>query len=93
MMRATNNHLISAKANLRRAQVKAASAAGRSHNRRPLRGLMTGDTSGLRLGWRLTCAVRKSKPRMRLAGAKTSLRFWIITMLLVLFGLSTLKLR
>ena len=55
-MRATNNHLISAKANLRRAQVKAASAAGRSQN-------------------------------------QIVVRFWIITMLLVLFGLSTLKLR
>ena len=54
-MRATNNHLISAKANLRIAQVKAANAIGRSQNHPP--------------------------------------RFWIVTMLLVLFGLSTLKLR
>ena len=55
-MRAANNRLISAKANLRNAQVKAAHAAGRSQNH-PID------------------------------------RFWIITMLLVLFGLSTLKLR
>ena len=47
--------LISAKANLCGAQVKAANAAGQSQNQH--------------------------------------MRFWIITMLLVLFGLSTLKLR
>ena len=50
-----NHDLISAKANLRGAQVKAAYAAGRSQNHK--------------------------------------VRFRIITMLLVLFGLSTLKLR
>ena len=54
-MNATNHELISAKANLRNAQVKAANAAGRSQDQQ--------------------------------------VRFWIITMLLVLFGLSTLKLR
>ncbi|HKW82052.1 MAG TPA: hypothetical protein VJQ49_13660 [Casimicrobiaceae bacterium] len=37
---------------------------------------------------------RKLRPRMRPADAKIKkVRFWIITMLLVLFGLSTLKLR
>ena len=54
MLRADHD-LISAKANLRSAQVKAANAAGRSQNQ--------------------------------------MVRFWIITMLLVLFGISTLKLR
>jgi hypothetical protein len=54
-MRATNRELISAKANLRGAQVKVAAAAGRSQNQQ--------------------------------------VRLWFITMLLVLFGLSTLKLR
>jgi hypothetical protein len=54
-MNATNHRLISAKANLRDTQVKAANAAGRSQNQQ--------------------------------------VRFWIITMLLVLFGPSTLKLR
>lgn len=54
-MNRANHELVSAKANLREAQVKAANAAGRSQNQRG--------------------------------------RFWIITMLLVLFGLSTLKLR
>jgi hypothetical protein len=55
-MNISNDNLISAKADLRIAQVKAATAAGRSQNHlHP---------------W-----------------------FWIITMLLVLFGLSSLKLR
>jgi UDP-N-acetylmuramyl pentapeptide phosphotransferase/UDP-N-acetylglucosamine-1-phosphate transferase len=54
-MNVTNHDLVSVKANLRKAQVKAANAAGRSQNQQ--------------------------------------VRFWIITMLLVLFGLSTLKLR
>ena len=54
-MKRANGELISAKANLREAQVTAANAAGRSQNQQ--------------------------------------VRFWIITMLLVLFGLSTLKLR
>ena len=51
---AANNHLISAKANLRGAQVK-----------RPWRG----------------------------RSQNQNVRFWIITMMLVLVGLSTLKLR
>jgi hypothetical protein len=54
-MHRANHDLIWVKANLRNAQVKVASAAGRSQNQR--------------------------------------VRFWIITMLLVLFGISTLKLR
>ena len=55
-MRHPNDNLVSVQADLRGAQVKAASAAGRSQNR------------FIDL-------------------------FWIITMLLALFGLSTLKLR
>ena len=54
-MNATTHKLISVKANLRDAQVKAANAAGRSQNQQ--------------------------------------VRFRIITMLLVLFGLASLKLR
>jgi UDP-N-acetylmuramyl pentapeptide phosphotransferase/UDP-N-acetylglucosamine-1-phosphate transferase len=54
-MNRANHERISAKANLREAQVKVAHATGRSQN--------------------------------------LQVRFWIITMLLVLFGLSTLKLR
>ncbi len=54
-MNRANHGLVSAKANLRQAQVKVAHATGRSQNQQG--------------------------------------RFWIITMLLVLFGLSTLKLR
>ena len=39
-------------------------------------------------------SVARVKRAKRAAGAKTEVvRFWIITMLLVLFGLSTLKLR
>ena len=55
-MRHPNDNLVSVKADLCVAQVKAASAAGRNQNH-------------------------------------FTDRFWIITMLLVLFGLSTLKLR
>ena len=54
-MNRANHELVSAKANLRDAQVKAANAAGRSQNQQ--------------------------------------VSFWIITMLLVLFGLASLKLR
>jgi hypothetical protein len=55
-MRSPNDNLVSVKADLRGAQVKAAAVAGRNQN-------------------------------------QPNDRFWIITMLLVLFGLSTLKLR
>ena len=73
----TNEQLkpaVSAQADLRDAQVKAAAAAGRSQNyaARGFNVAIRASSAQRRFRRRLTCATRKSRPRQRPAGAKTT---------------------